>query len=95
MIGTATAANDEEVLVILRSMKSVASHFLEKKISNHNNKNKKFNQNTDKNSIAIKNVFASDQLKGSQLANDFCKFSMSQDKHLLALRARVNVKNIS
>ena len=28
MTGTATAADDEEVLVILRSMKSVASHFV-------------------------------------------------------------------
>ena len=28
MIGTSTAADDEEVLVILRSMKSVASHFV-------------------------------------------------------------------
>ena len=28
MIGTATAADDEEVVVILRSMKSVASHFV-------------------------------------------------------------------
>ena len=28
MIGTATAADDEEVLVILRSMKSAVSHFV-------------------------------------------------------------------
>ena len=28
MIGTATAADDEEVVVILRSMKSVVSHFV-------------------------------------------------------------------
>ena len=28
MIGTATAAHDEEVLVILRSMKSAVSHFV-------------------------------------------------------------------
>ena len=32
MIGTATAADDEEVLVILRSMKSAVSHLLERKI---------------------------------------------------------------
>ena len=31
MIGTATAADDEEVLVILRSMKSAVSHFVEDK----------------------------------------------------------------
>ena len=32
MIGTATAAHDEEVLVILRSMKSAVSHFVGDKI---------------------------------------------------------------
>ena len=32
MIGTATAADDEEVLVILRSMKSAVSHFVGDKI---------------------------------------------------------------
>ena len=32
MIGTATAADDEEVVVILRNMKSVASHFVGDKI---------------------------------------------------------------
>ena len=31
MIGTVTAADDEEVMVILRSMKSAVSHFVEDK----------------------------------------------------------------
>ena len=43
MIGTATVADDEEVLVILRSMKSAVSHFVDDKkyLSAHETRNKK------------------------------------------------------
>ena len=42
MIGTATAADDEEVLVILRSVKSAVSHFVADKKYAHESGNKKF-----------------------------------------------------
>ena len=43
VIGTATSADDEEVLVIVRSMKSAVSHFVgeNKYLSAHETRNKK------------------------------------------------------
>ena len=57
MIGTATAADDEEVLVILRSMKSAVSHFVgdKKYLSAHETRNKKFTKK--KNYIPIIKMF--------------------------------------
>ena len=54
MIGTATVADDEEVLVILRSMTSAVSHFVGDKKIFQRTKEKKF---TKKNYIWIIKIF--------------------------------------